>query len=47
LRHDWGFRATPPENSMRRLAQIRLLIIDDFALQPMDATETADANTLG
>jgi hypothetical protein len=32
LRHDWGFRATPPENSMRRRAQIRLLIIDDFAL---------------
>jgi DNA replication protein DnaC len=31
---------------MRRLAQIRLLIIDDFARQPMDATETADANTL-
>ncbi|ETW26741.1 hypothetical protein MGAST_26770, partial [Mycobacterium gastri 'Wayne'] len=24
------------------LAQIRLLIIDDFALQPMDATATAD-----
>jgi hypothetical protein len=46
LRHDWGFRVTPPENSMRRLAQIRLLIVDDFALQPMYATETADANTL-
>jgi hypothetical protein len=46
LRHDWGFRATPPENLMRRPAQIRLLIIDDFALQPRDATETADANTL-
>jgi DNA replication protein DnaC len=30
------------EAEMRRLAQIRLLIIDDFALQPMDATETAD-----
>src|SRR5512144_1943034 len=27
---------------MRRLAQIRLLITDDFALQPMDATATAD-----
>jgi DNA replication protein DnaC len=27
---------------MRRLAQTRLLIIDDFALQPMDATATAD-----
>jgi hypothetical protein len=45
LRHDWGF-SREPENSMRRLAQIRLLIIDDFALQPMDATETADANIL-
>ena len=30
------------EAEMRRLAQTRLLIIDDFALQPMDATETAD-----
>lgn len=30
------------EAQMRRLAQIRLLIIDDFALQPMDATATAD-----
>ncbi|WP_219070982.1 ATP-binding protein, partial [Candidatus Mycobacterium methanotrophicum] len=28
------------EAQMRRLAQIRLLIIDDFALQPMDATAT-------
>jgi hypothetical protein len=46
VRRDWGFRATPPENSMRRPAQMRLLIIDDFALQPMDATETAGANTL-
>jgi DNA replication protein DnaC len=27
---------------MRRLAQVQLLIIDDFALQPMDATATAD-----
>ena len=32
--------STPAE--MRRLAQTRLLIIDDFALQPMDPTETAD-----
>jgi len=30
------------EAEMRRLAQVRLLIIDDFALQPMDATATAD-----
>ena len=30
------------EAEMRRLTQIRLLIIDDFALQPMDATATAD-----
>jgi DNA replication protein DnaC len=27
---------------MRRLTQVQLLIIDDFALQPLDATETAD-----
>jgi DNA replication protein DnaC len=27
---------------MRLLAQILLLTIDDFALQPMDATQTAD-----
>jgi DNA replication protein DnaC len=27
---------------MRRLARVELLIIDDFALQPMDQTETAD-----
>lgn len=27
---------------MRRLTQVRLLLIDDFALQPLDATETAD-----
>jgi DNA replication protein DnaC len=27
---------------MRRLAAIELLILDDFALQPLDATETAD-----
>ena len=31
---------------MRRPAQMLLKIIDDFALQPMGATETADANTL-
>jgi DNA replication protein DnaC len=30
------------EAEMRRLAQVRLLIIDDFALQTLDATETAD-----
>jgi DNA replication protein DnaC len=30
------------EAEMRRLAGVRLLLIDDFALQPMDATETAD-----
>ena len=30
------------EAEMRRLAQVRLLLIDDFALQPMDATETTD-----
>lgn len=30
------------EAEMRRFAQVRLLLIDDFALQPMDATETAD-----
>lgn len=30
------------EAEMRRLTQVRLLIIDDFALQPLDATETAD-----
>jgi DNA replication protein DnaC len=27
---------------MRRLAGVDLLIVDDFALQPLDATETAD-----
>jgi DNA replication protein DnaC len=27
---------------MRRLAGVQLLILDDFALQPLDATETAD-----
>jgi DNA replication protein DnaC len=27
---------------MRRLAAAELLILDDFALQPLDATETAD-----
>ena len=30
------------EAELRRLAQVRLLIIDDFALQPLDATATAD-----
>jgi DNA replication protein DnaC len=30
------------EAEMRRLAGIDLLILDDFALQPLDATETAD-----
>src|SRR6476661_5934382 len=30
------------EAEMRRLAQVRLLIIDDFALQPLDAAATAD-----
>ena len=27
---------------MRRLASVELLILDDFALQPLDATQTAD-----
>jgi DNA replication protein DnaC len=30
------------EAEMRRLTRVELLIIDDFALQPMDQTETAD-----
>lgn len=30
------------EAEMRRLAHVQLLIIDDYALQPLDATETAD-----
>ena len=30
------------EAEMRRLTQTQVLIIDDFALQPLDATETAD-----
>ncbi|MGI8305792.1 DUF6262 family protein [Saccharopolyspora hattusasensis] len=30
------------EVEMRRLAQVQLLLIDDFALQPLEATETAD-----
>jgi DNA replication protein DnaC len=49
LRSDAMFkrlRASRLDNSteaeMRRLAQVRLLIIDDFALQPLDATATAD-----
>jgi DNA replication protein DnaC len=27
---------------MRRLTHVELLILDDFALQPLDATQTAD-----
>ena len=30
------------EAEMRRLAHVQLLIIDDFCLQALDATETAD-----
>ncbi|MEO7194918.1 MAG: IS21-like element helper ATPase IstB [Pseudonocardiaceae bacterium] len=30
------------EAEMRRLAHVDLLILDDFALQPLDATETTD-----
>jgi DNA replication protein DnaC len=30
------------EAEMRRLAHVDLLVLDDFALQPLDATETAD-----
>ncbi len=30
------------EAEMRRLTHIQLLIVDDFCLQPLDATETAD-----
>jgi DNA replication protein DnaC len=30
------------ETEMRRLADVELLILDDFALQPLDAGETAD-----
>jgi DNA replication protein DnaC len=30
------------EAEMRRLAHVQLLILDDFALQPLDATETTD-----
>jgi DNA replication protein DnaC len=30
------------EAEMRRLVHVDLLILDDFALQPLDATETAD-----
>ena len=30
------------EAEMRRLAHVELLILDDFALQPLDATETTD-----
>ena len=32
----------PPRRELRKLIGIDLLIIDDFALQPMDATETTD-----
>jgi DNA replication protein DnaC len=34
------------EAEMRRLTHIPLLIIDDFCLQPLDATETADFYSL-
>jgi len=27
---------------MRRLANVELLILDDFTLQPLDATKTTD-----
>ena len=30
------------EAEMRRLAQVQLLLIDDFALTPLDPTQTAD-----
>jgi DNA replication protein DnaC len=30
------------EAEMRRLTHVQLLILDDFALQPLDATETTD-----
>jgi DNA replication protein DnaC len=30
------------EAEMRRLAHVQLLILDDFALQPLDATKTTD-----
>jgi DNA replication protein DnaC len=30
------------EAEMRRLAHVQLLILDDVALQPLDATETTD-----
>jgi len=30
------------DTEMRRFATVELLILDDFALQPLDATETAD-----
>jgi DNA replication protein DnaC len=30
------------EAEMRRLAHVQMLIVDDFCLQPLDATETAD-----
>jgi DNA replication protein DnaC len=34
------------EAEMRRLAHVELLILDDFALQPLDATETTDCYEL-
>jgi DNA replication protein DnaC len=30
------------EAEMRRLAHVELLVLDDFALQPLDATQTTD-----
>jgi DNA replication protein DnaC len=30
------------DTEMRRLSAVELLILDDFALQPLDATATAD-----
>jgi DNA replication protein DnaC len=33
---------TTPSAEMRRLAHVDLLIIDDFALQGLDAVETCD-----
>jgi hypothetical protein len=45
-RRAWASRARWPRGGRSEaralLAQIRLLIIDDLALQPMDATDTAD-----
>jgi len=33
---------TPPKPKHRRLAAVNLLIIDDYALQPLDETATSD-----